>query len=460
MANTYLTRTSGTATNVNKYTFSAWIKRSLLTSSFQPIFGGTGSTLANYHDSLFFNNSTDKFIYQGATSGSTEVNLQTSASYRDVSAWYHVVVAYDSTQITASNRVKIYINGVQETSFSTETYPAQNRGTYANGRDSSTITISKIQSDAVYFDGAMSHIHFIDGTAYDASAFGSTDATTGEWEAKTSPSVTYGNNGFFILKDGNGITDQSGEGNDFTLGGGTLTDLKDNPDNVFATLNPLQSQIGGATFSLGNTKLVTTNGSPYTGTTVATLGVSSGKWYWETKLLTSVSSTYPIFSIVGENCVVSSYLTSTLVGDYVTYTPSNGNSNEIYERYNDGSIENNYSYGDGSTINVNDIIGCALDKDNGKVYWSINGTWVNSGDPVNGTNPASSNVNNLRGDFVFPAYGDENYLSSAIFETNFGNGYFGTTAVSSAGTNASDNGIFEYDVPTGYTALSTKGLNL
>ena len=82
----------------------------------------------------------------------------------------------------------------------------------------------------------MSHVHFIDGTAYDASAFGETDATTGEWVGKTSPSVTYGTNGFFILKDGNGITDQSGEGNDFTLGGGTLTDLKDNPDNVFATL--------------------------------------------------------------------------------------------------------------------------------------------------------------------------------------------------------------------------------
>ena len=90
-----------------------------------------------------------------------------------------------------------------------------------------------------YFDGSMSHFHLIDGTAYDASAFGETDATTGEWKGKTSPSVTYGTNGFFILKDGNGITDQSGEGNNFTLGGGTLTDLKDNPDNVFATLNPL-----------------------------------------------------------------------------------------------------------------------------------------------------------------------------------------------------------------------------
>ena len=94
-----------------------------------------------------------------------------------------------------------------------------------------------------YFDGSMSHVHFIDGTAYDASAFGETDATTGEWVGKTSPSVTYGTNGFFILKDGNGITDQSGEGNDFTLGGGTLTDLKDNPDNVFATINPLVGSI-------------------------------------------------------------------------------------------------------------------------------------------------------------------------------------------------------------------------
>jgi len=93
---------------------------------------------------------------------------------------------------------------------------------------------------SAYFDGSMSHVHFIDGTAYDASAFGSTDSTTGEWKINTSPSVTYGTNGFFILKDGNSVTDQSPNSNNFTVGGGTLTKTEDNPSNVFATLNPLR----------------------------------------------------------------------------------------------------------------------------------------------------------------------------------------------------------------------------
>ena len=117
--------------------------------------------------------------------------------------------------------------------------------------------IGQVGDSTGYFNGSMSHVHFIDGTAYDASAFGETDATTGEWVGKTSPSVTYGTNGFFILKDGNSVTDQSGRGNNFTVGGGTLTDLKDNPDNVFATMNfiPENSRWYNkvVTFSNGNT---------------------------------------------------------------------------------------------------------------------------------------------------------------------------------------------------------------
>ena len=455
MANTYLTRTFSTPTNRKIWTWSAWVKRQNLVSNYaNAMFGAYYD--GNNRSVIRFD--THELNFQDSANS---VEIKTNRLFRDISAWYHIVAAVDTTQGTASDRIRLYVNGEQQTSFRQADYPAQNDNMQFNGADPHYIN-GRNSSGSVdsIADMSYSHVHFCDGTALAPTVFGETDATTGEWKIKTDPSFTLGTNGFTILKDGNTITDQSSNSNNWSLGAGTVTNTEDSPSNVFATLNPLQSQIGGATLSLGNTKLVTGNGNPLTGTTVATLGVSSGKFYWETKLLSAVSSTYPVFSIVGENCVVSSYLTSTLVGDYVTYTPSNGNSNEIYERYNDGSIENNYSYGDGSTINVNDIIGCALDKDNGKVYWSINGTWVNSGDPVNGTNPASSNVNNLRGDFVFPAYGDENYLSSAIFETNFGNGYFGTTAVSTAGTNASGNGIFEYDVPTGFTALSTKGLNL
>ena len=109
-----------------------------------------------------------------------------------------------------------------------------------------------------YFDGSISHFHFIDGTAYDATAFGEYDAN-GVWKIKTSPSVTYGTNGFFILKDGNSVTDQSGNSNNFTVGGGTLTKTEDSPSNVFATMNPLDNYYTGGTFTNGNNTVQMTN---------------------------------------------------------------------------------------------------------------------------------------------------------------------------------------------------------
>ncbi len=437
MANTYLTRTSDTATNVNKYTFSAWIKRSLLTSSFQPIFGGTGSTLANYHDSLFFSNSTDKFIYQGATSGSTEVNLQTSASYRDVSAWYHVVVAYDSTESTASDRVKIYINGVQETSFSTETYPAQNRGAYANGRDSSTITISKIQSDAVYFDGSMSHFHFIDGTAYDADTFGETDATTGIWKPKTAPSVTYGTNGFFLKFENSGAfgTDSSGNANNFTVNG-TMTQTIDTPSNVFATFNPLYS--GGAVYSNGNlTSTISLGSNKFGG--VSTIGVSSGKWYAEFKALSDTTN-YIAVGIYGNPQLASNDNEGV------------GKETDSIGYRSDGSkgIENTFS-SYGASYTTNDIIGVALDLDSGTKTITFYKNGVSQGAITISLTPDEG--------FWFLSANSASASKSGIWSANFGNGYFGTTAISSAQNPDDGIGIFEYAVPTGYKALCTKSIN-
>ena len=94
----------------------------------------------------------------------------------------------------------------------------------------------------------MSFVYFIDGTAYEASTFGSTDSDTGEWKINTSPTVTYGTNGFLILKNGNTITDQSTNSNDLTLGGGTLTATEDCPDDVFATMNPLDNYYSARNF--------------------------------------------------------------------------------------------------------------------------------------------------------------------------------------------------------------------
>jgi hypothetical protein len=449
MASTSLEKTFGQVGNRQTWTFSAWIKRAGLGTG-QNIFSSFPQS-TDYQRIMF--NSSDKLYNAEVGGGATAWEVETDAVYRDTSAWYHLVLRQDTTEATADNRVRIYINNVQQT-FGTNTQPAQNRGTQINTAD-----VHKIgKGDASeYFDGEMSHIHWCDGQSYAPTAFGEYDAN-GVWKIKTSPSVTYGTNGFFILKDGNSVTDQSGNGNNWTVAGGTLTNTEDNPSNVFATLNFLNKEIGGATLSNGNNKLVTGSGTPYTGKTNATLGASTGKYYWEVKPTTDPSTTFHICAIVGEDFDINNSTTylnanGTEGKSYISFKMANGN---IATNFTGTRVDTSY----GNAVSTNDIIGVALDLDNGKIFFSINGTWQNSGDPVTGTNPASSDVGSLGGDIVFPAFGDGNYATSATLEINFGNGYFGTTAVASAGTNASGIGIFEYDVPTGYTALSTKGLNL
>ena len=458
MASAYLQRTGISAGNRRTFTFSAWVKRSGLGE--QRIFNHEQSS-GTSQISVFKWDGSDKILFADNTGSGNTINLNSSNMvFRDVNAWYHLVLRVDTTDSTANNRARIYVNGSELSGFSTYTQPSQNYDTFAN-QSGNKITIGAwVNNTTQYFDGQMAHVHFTDGYSYGPTTFGETDSTTGIWKPKTSPSVTYGTNGFFLKMDnsGNMGLDSSGQSNNFTTSG-TIIQNKDTPSNVFATMNFLNKENGGSTLTLVNTKLVTTaqNGGPYTGRTIATLGASSGKYYWEIKVLTDPSSTYPVVAIVGEDFSVSAS-TAYLTGDnaasksYITYKIEAGTI-----AYNFTGSRVGVSYGSGAS--TNDIIGVALDLDNGKVFFSKNGTWVNSGDPVNGTNPASSSVGSLTGDLVFPAFGDENYSSSATLAVNFGNGYFGTTAVSSAQNPDDGNGIFEYDVPAGYRALCTKSLN-
>ena len=292
-----------------------------------------------------------------------------------------------------------------------------------------------------------SHVHFCDGQAYDASYFGETDSTTGEWKIKTSPSVTYGNNGFFILKDGNSVTDQSGQGNNWTVSGGTLTKTEDCPSNVFATWNALERANGNFSFANGNTySSITSAGYNYV---TSTLGASSGKYYCEMKANTTGGSNKWMFGIASHPSLEDNADYLGKDSDAYAYRGSAG------DYYNNN---NNTSYGNSCV--AGDIIGVAMDLDNNKLYFSKNGTWQNSGDPTSGsTGTGAISITTPSTGFYHFAWGDIDATGAHTMYANFGNGYFGTTAVSSAGTNASGNGIFEYDVPTGYTALSTKGLN-
>ncbi len=450
MASTYLTWQNSTATNSTKFTMSGWVKRGNLNSSSYNCIMSCRQTSSSNAMGLWFGE--DKVFFNFGTSASASTTgFDTSAKVRDVNGWYHIVVAGDASQ-SGTDKLKVWINGTQQTSFVTDNRSSFATLEYDFGNTSYPIQVGRKHDGTFYWDGSMSHIHFVDGTAYQASDFGLTDSTTGEWKINTSPSVTYGNNGFFILKDGNSGTDQSGEGNNFTVGGGTLTKTEDNPSNVFATMNPLNKSLNtDRSFANGNTYVVL--GGTARVPEVSTLGMTSGKFYAEMKDI-SGSGGASIMGITGQmhRTSANDYLGSQSY-DYAYYSASGA-------KINNG---NEPSYGNSWTDG--DIIGVAVDLDNLKIYFSKNGTWQNSGDPTSGSTGTGaaftlSSPSSTDDGAYFFACSDDNAYAERRMAWNFGNGYFQTTAVSSAGTNASNNGIFEYDVPTGYTALSTKGLNL
>ena len=279
MANTYLTKSSyGTPTNNKIFTFSCWVKKAKIGSGRIFDFWQGGASPFSYGNGLFFTSSDQLGLGSGDNGNG---RIITNRVFRDTSAWYHIVAVQDTTDSTASDRLKLYVNGERETSFSASVDATLNAEYQAFRTDVGGLGTYYDKSTASeFFDGEMAHVHFIDGTAYDASTFGETDATTGIWKPKTAPSVTYGTNGFFLKFENSAAmgTDSSGNSNTFTVNG-SMTQLIDTPSNVFATMNPLENYQQQGTYSNGN-NTYQTNTSNFT-YNFSTLGVSSGKWYWE-----------------------------------------------------------------------------------------------------------------------------------------------------------------------------------
>ena len=450
MATTYLNKTlSGSPTNNLKWTWSAWVKKTR-NGIIQPLFYADNGGSANFTKIQFHD--TDSVLAQNYVGSSTYGYKITTPVYRDTSAWYHLVMRYDSANSDNTQRFVIWVNGVDSNTLAMDsnTFPDQNRASIINAGNEHRIGRGNNNVGSNYFDGIMSHVHFCDGYAYSASDFGSTDATTGEWKINTSPSVTYGTNGFFILKDGNSVTDQSGNSNNFTVGAGTLTNTEDCPSNVFATMNPLDNYYFDGTFTNGNNTVQSGNSSyAYCSSTIH---VSSGKYYWEIK----ADSPHSAMRVgIGSKLATSTSdnLGNDTDGEAVVY-PSGAT------KVNNVDNPNSWS---GTSWTTGDILGFAMDLDNNKLYISKNGTFMNSGSPTSGSTGTgalsiTAAASTPTGAY-FVAWGDNYSSGNATMSHNFGNGYFGTTAISSEGTNASGIGKFEYDVPTGYTALSTKGLN-
>jgi hypothetical protein len=443
MATTYLTNglTAGSGTIG---TVSLWVKRSTL---------GTSTLYHFFEDNVTFCrlrfDSSDVLHWETYDNNTSNGKFKTTRVFRDTSAFYHIVVRVDTTQSAQADRVRIYVNGTQETSFGTANYPTQNRDVKMTAQP--YIGTEWQGSGVNYFDGNMTHVHYTDGQSYAASTFGETDSTSGIWKPKTSPSVTYGSKGFFLKFENSGSmgTDSSGNGNNFTTIGGTLTQSPDTPSNNFAVMNPLDNYYTVNSFSNGNTTVTTPN-SGYSGA-VGAMGASAGKWYFECKPVskTGDADEYAV-GITGAPVTSVNQPQWKLATGYM-YGGVNGNvfNNDSGSAY-------------GSTYTAGDIIGVAMDLDNNKLYFSKNGTFQNSGVPTSGsTGTGATSITAASStpiEFYMPCCAFSSNSYGAVFAFNFGSGYFQTTAVTSANADGNGIGAFEYAVPTGYYALCTKNI--
>ena len=442
MASTTIQRTPSSSGSNSVFTMSMWIKRSNLGVA-QCLWSNGGSPQGQM--SILAGD--DLIVYDGST---TVIN--TNRKFRDVSAWYHIVLTCDAGA-SGDDKVKLYVNGVLETSFATD-----NRSSFSDlnnvNQSGEEVSIGSNGASGQYFDGVMSHINLIDGTAYGADTFGSIDATTGEWKIKTSPSVTYGTNGFFLKMEDSSNMDLDSSSNALTFTtNGTLTKSECCPSNVFATWNPL----GATAISYKNANNTIYNSTNWQNS-YSTLGMTKGKYYAEFKTLNADKAVVginpintPQSTIIGISGTNNrwGYGDGARDGRVLTYNGGAGTKST-------GGSDSTYSSG---SISANDILMVAVDMDNYIIWTGVNGTWHNSATATEIQNGTTTNAMftgfNSTSDTWFFAGTVEN----STLEANFGNGYFGTTAISSEGTNASGIGKFEYDVPTGYTALSTKGLN-
>ncbi len=443
MASTWIKRDLSVSETVYKYTWSAWIKRTGLGVAgdlFKTRIDGNNWVQAYLH-------SNNRLVLQSYKNGGYHYDFMTTQAFRDTFGWYHFVFNVDSSQSSASDRVRIYVNGERITEFSTSNNNLTNGDSLIiNGSDSGQAHTIGSWNNGSYFEGLMSHVHYSSGYSYDPTTFGSTDSTTGEWKINTSPNFTLGGNGYSVLKDGITITDQSSNSNDFTVGGGTLTKTEDCPSNVFATLNPLDKAIVGTdpTFANGNTKWTSSGNNTSNNAVQGTIGASSGKYYFEIKATTA---NYLFVGMRNQNVTPSWDATGYSANNTGFYGVNNEGKKIV------GGTGTNSIF---TQISNNDIFCCAYDLDNKKFWVRTNdGAWYASGNPVTGAN----SLGTLADGTYLPIVFNGHYSYASACECNFGNGYFGTTQISSEGTNASGIGKFEYDVPTGYTALCTKGLN-
>jgi hypothetical protein len=457
----YLNRTPSSNGNQQIFTFSSWVKFSYINpqaSEWSTLFsaGDYAANSPSFRIGHHTNNSLQVSFY---TNSAYTGYYRTDALHRDIAAWYHFVCAIDTTQGTNTNRVKIYVNGVLAPTTSVVSHVTQN---YNSGVNTGIAhRIGHGVNMETYASEYVAETHFVDGQALAPTEFGEFDEDSGIWKPKAYTG-SYGTNGFYLdFSDSANLGDDvSGNGNDFTLNNITAADqATDTPTNNFATSNFLISQGGFFVTTEGGTKCVLGTSGPGNNTggvsALSTIAVSKGKWYMEMKndVANDSVDTYARFGFVD----VGTLENGGVDGKVIARPGSAGGA------YFGGTGGGRYHYNNtaqgNSTTWIRQVMGMALDLDNRKAYFHIDGTYTNSGDPANGTDNGGQYDMNTGGDGI---YVDETWVLGAsaynlgIFLMNWGG--FTTMPISSAETDENGYGTFEYAPPSGYYALCTKNL--
>ena len=433
----YLSRTPSSGGNTKTWTFSTWIKRANIgVSAPMNLLGGEDSA-SRYSDVMIGTPSgvDDTFWFKQDTG--TVAELRSTAVLRDPTAWYHLVFVYDSTNGTADDRMKMYVNGVQLTSFVVRTNVGSNVDSYVNSSGDINY-VGSYQGSSKFLDGYLCETVLIDGTALTPTAFGEFDSDTGIWKPKDfKDDVTFGTNGFYLeYKESGTGTDSSGmgadtSGNNHHFAVSNLTSIDQCTDtctNNFVTLNPLYNAYVDPTFSEGNLKI--TSGSGWAGAK-ATIGVSTGKWYWELKLTGTMSSHQ--HGVQQENVNEGAQNPQNTTGTTSFYNHDGGEMN----------TDSTFTTADYGTFSSGDIMGVALDMDAGS-YGQIT-IYKNGSAIVSDFNLSSSST------LVMPHFSIDN----STVECNFGSPPY---AISSGNADANGYGNFEYAPPTGFYAICSKNL--
>jgi len=432
----HLTRTQTNDSSNTKFNFSVWIKRSNLGASQVLYATQSGSDEARVE----FNGSDQLFWYK-YNGSSFQWSLRTNRVFRDTSAWYHINLKYDSTQGTDSNRLKMYINGVEETSFDQSGYPSSSEN--SNFFQGATAFLGCSENTADFFDGYMAEYVILQGQALDPTSFGEFDSDTNIWKPIDVSGLTFGNNGFYLDFENSGSlgADVSGNGNNFTVNNLTSIDQStDTCTNNFATFNPLLDVNATPTLSEGNLKAQgqSSGNARFSGSTIS---VANGKWYYEIKVTKASSSPYcGILDSQSKSRRNSIYF---LNSDHDANNPSGFAVNMSGDIYHNNSSTYATSIG---SISTGDILGFAIDMDSSPKTMEIY---------KNGVSQRSFNIDDPPSGFYMLACISSYNEASAIAEVNFGSPPF---SISSGNSDANGYGNFEYSVPSGYYSICTKNL--